>query len=278
VKRAAISLAVLAVCSLFVQWIIRQPRRAPTGSVPHGINISHAPVPCLTYPHALVKCGVWSMEDVEASRKDPLVAEHYRDIGIVRSAVLKADEWDYVSFRGDTPNAEPGKYLRAGRDGYVWTSIVWTPRPILIHAGELILEDRAGNRIRARCGNRLSAVPREPKAFVMPPEMEHEVPTVTMPDEAPLLPPVSIQRALLPVPDLVAFAPPADELPVSPLGPFLPSLIPPMVGVAAIPPAVFLPGGPPVVIGRGPIRGTPEPMTLWLFFAALVLIAAWRKI
>jgi hypothetical protein len=218
------------------------------------------------------------MEDVEAARKDPLVAEHYRDIGIVRSAVLKADEWDYASFWGDTPNAEPGKYLRAGRDGYVWTSIVWTSTPLLIHAGELILEDRAGNRIRARCGNRLSAVPREPKAFVMPPEMEHEVPTVTIPDDAPPLPPVSLQRALLPVPDLVAFAPPVDELPVSPRGPWLPGLIPPMAGVGAIPPVVFLPGVPPVIVRSPVIHGTPEPTTLMLCFAAASLIVAGRKI
>jgi hypothetical protein len=226
------------------------------------------------------------MEDVEAARKDPLVAEHYRDIGIVRSAVLKADEWDYVNFIAVSPAPESGYYLTAKDGAYVWVRVVWTSRPLLIHAGELILEDRAGNRIRARCGNLLSETPREPKAFVIPPDMEHETPTVTMPDDAPVLPVALGRLGLLPLPPMVAFLPPADELPVSPRGPWLPSLIPvpgspslipPIVAAGAIPPAVFL-GGPPVIVRPVRVGASPELETLWLCFAALALIVAWIKI
>lgn len=234
--------------------------------------------PCISYPHALVKCGVWSMEDVEAARKDPLVDEHYHDIGIVRIAVLKADEWDYVSFRQSrirVGSSAPGDLVI--RDSVfecfiadcssLFDDAAWTPRPILIKAGELILEDRAGNRIRARCGNRLSVVPREPKAMAMPPDMEREVPTVVWPDDAPILPAIPIERALLAPPPPVELLPPADELPLSPRGPWRPSLIPPMVGIAAAPASYFF---PPVVIGRAPvIRGTPEPRTGFLFMTVM---------
>jgi hypothetical protein len=123
--------------------------------------------PCVSYPHALVTCGVRSSDDFETARQTgPGLASHYADVGFVRPAVLKSDEWDYASFRqGDR--------------------IVWTPQPILVRSGELVLRDRYGNTIRARCGNRLSEMPREPKAFVMPPELTHEIPSVQLTDAWP---------------------------------------------------------------------------------------------
>src|SRR5579862_7529013 len=88
-----------------------------------------SPAVCVSYPHALVRCGVALSEEFEAQRNDPLLREHYSEVGIVQPVVLTADEWDFASFRGDT-------------------GIVWTPTRILIRAGEHVLRDRAGNTIR----------------------------------------------------------------------------------------------------------------------------------
>src|ERR1700722_8831139 len=79
--------------------------------------------PCLTYPHALVRCGVRSMEDVDTAREsDATLRAHYADVGILRPAMLRSDEMDYASFRQGA-------------------RIVWTSRPIRVAAGELVLED-----------------------------------------------------------------------------------------------------------------------------------------
>ena len=103
--------------------------------------------PCLTYPHALVRCGVWSMEDVDTAREyDATLRAHYADIGILHLAILRSDEMDYASFRQGN-------------------QIVWTAQTVKVAAGELVLEDRAGNKVRGRCGNRLSPIPRTPSGF-----------------------------------------------------------------------------------------------------------------
>lgn len=207
--------------------------------------------PCLTYPHSLVACGVRSMDDVDAARaNDPTLSEHYADLGILRPVILRADEMEYASFRQGA-------------------RIVWTAQPVRVAAGELVLEDRAGNRLRGRCGNRLSPIPRTPKAFVMPPEMEHETPTVTLP-EAPYLPSPPLEQVTFPLPPVVAIEqpPPANR----PMGgfPFIPPIpIIPISGPASPVPASFapLPSRTPAVAVGSLIA--PEPGTVWLAVLAL---------
>ena len=201
-----------------------------------------SPAVCVSYPHALVRCGVALSEEFEAQRNDPLLREHYSEVGTVQPVVLTADEWDFASFRGDT-------------------GIVWTPTRILIRAGEHVLRDRAGNTIRARCGNRLSPTPRTPVAFVMPPQMEHETPEIVLVE-----PPLSIGWPGKP-----------DDLLVPPLSPVpLLSVMPLPFSSVTLAPVMLS----PVVITQpipAPVSEVPEPQT-WLLVsgAFLTLLIAGR--
>jgi hypothetical protein len=221
--------------------------------------------PCLTYPHALVACGVRSMEDVDAARtNDSALREHYADLGILRPAVLRSDEMDYASFRQGN-------------------QIVWTAQTVKVAAGELVLEDRAGNKVRGRCGNRLSPIPRTPKAFVMPPEMQHERPVVTF-TEAPYLPPPPLEQVTFPLPPVVAIEQslPPDQrgrkLPFIPLIPIVPMSGPPVPvtgSFAPVPGRTPVVGTPVVAVGT---LATPEPGTMWLMALSLGGLALSRKL
>src|SRR5258708_4337846 len=55
---------------------------------------------CLSYPFAIVSCGLHSMADLEAARStDSKIRSHYADIGIVHPAILKSDEMSFVTYR-----------------------------------------------------------------------------------------------------------------------------------------------------------------------------------
>src|ERR1700688_3084262 len=158
----ALALAVVFIASTVVAVLTiwpPPPTHRPVATDIFSDRIEKTPGICLSYPHALAKCGVASSADFETLRDDPFLREHYSEVGMVHPAVLTADEWDFASFRGKN-------------------GIVWTPTRILVRAGELVFRDRAGNTVRARCGNRLSQEPQVPVAFVMPPEMEHETPEI----------------------------------------------------------------------------------------------------
>jgi hypothetical protein len=207
-------------------------------------SVEKAPKVCVSYPHALAKCGVASPADFEALREDPTLRLHYSDVGMVQPAALTADEWDFASFRGDS-------------------GIVWTPTRILVRAGELVFRDRSGNMIRARCGNRLSHEVRAPAAFVMPPEMEHETPEIAF-VEPPLLvgwpgkPDDFLVPPFSPDPPSMGPSPTPFGLPFS--GPAAPPPLPPVLPPIIIPP-------PFPVIGR--INDTPEPDTYLLLLAGI---------
>ena len=217
-----------------------------------------SPAVCLTYPHALVLCGLSSEEEFERVRaSDAQLREHYSEVGFVRPEVLKSDELDYVSYR-------------------LGSKIVWTSKRLPIHAGEMVLKDRYGNTIRGRCGNRLSRVPMMPAAPDLPPEMEFERPSIAglltfvpeMPPElAPVVPIVSLEAPLLP--PYVEEAPPEETnrpLPFIPLIPLLPIL----------PIALGGPGGTPNIgVPVTPVP-TPEPGTVWLTVTGLLMIVGGR--
>jgi hypothetical protein len=170
-NRALITVGLLMSAGIAILWIDPLPQREHVASHVSDNSmqsIEQEPRVCVSYPHALVRCGVASSEDFEAQRKIPLLREHYTDVGMVLPAILTTDEWDFASFRKN--------------DG-----IVWTPVRILVRRGEVVFRDRSGNTIRGRCGNRLSQEPRTPVAFVMPPEMAHETPEIMF-----IEPPLSI--------------------------------------------------------------------------------------
>ena len=167
---------------------------------------------------------------------------------MVVPAVLKADEWDYASFRGAT-------------------GIVWTPKRILIRAGERVLRDRAGNTIRGRCGNRLSAEPRSPAALVLPAEMENETPEVAF-----IEPPSLLGNLIEPADALAPVLPP--------LPPFPPRVTPPLETTAS--PSEQTVQQPASQSGAaaqsGHVEEAPEPGTLHMLaggFTALLLL--WPK-
>jgi hypothetical protein len=208
------------------------------------------------YPLSLIPGGLATDAELEAARAaDPILADHYADVGFLRTAFLPHDKLLYASYR-------------QGR------SIVWTSSPILVRAGELVLADRSGNLVRGRCGNRLSDTPRSPAAFVQPPEAISETPEIAFVD-APSLPPSSVNDL-----SFVLFPPfPAIEAPETvPVGRPVPTTVTVAPGLP-VGPFEFgtIPLNPiwaPVVRRPG---ATPEPGSGWLLIAGGILIAfGWK--
>lgn len=109
------------------------------------------------YPYSLVPGGVTSETEFEAVRdKDELLDKHYGDIGFLHNTASAGDQLLYASYR---------------KRGHIY----WTRTPVRVHAGEALLEDRFGNLVRVRCGNRLSAVPQMPVEAVEPPEVGEDI-------------------------------------------------------------------------------------------------------
>lgn len=262
-KRRRLSIAIivnivrfLLVCSIvfacwrFLSHDTNQPRVQGPKIVTHTAEAQLRAV----YPLSLIPGGVQSDADLEAARAaDPILADHYADVGFLRPTFLAQDEMLYASYRQGQ-------------------SIVWTSSPIRVRAGEAVLSDRSGNLIRGRCGNRLSQTRRSPVAFTEPPPSTFDEPRITFPDES-ALPDIS--------PDYLA----ADALPD------FPSFEPPQPGTftlqvpttaelsedwaSAAPPGMLVPGF--VMPGRpGPKPGvpTPEPSSSILVISAAI-IAAW---
>lgn len=96
------------------------------------------------YPFSVVPGGLYSAEELARSRRiDPVVARHYAGFG-TNVAVQKTvrDTYMYVSYRKED-------------------KVYWTKGKHRIRHGEYVISD-GQNFARARCGNRLSAVPQEP--------------------------------------------------------------------------------------------------------------------
>ncbi|MEP6714805.1 MAG: hypothetical protein ABJC09_04485 [Terriglobia bacterium] len=254
-KAFAQMLAVAAIVTLvaIIDHTVAGPKRprAETSMPGRHIRPSAMPAICVAYPHALAKCGVASPEEFEALRSDPELDAHYAEVGFVHPVILKADEWDYASYRG-----------AAG--------IVWTPRKILLRAGERVFRDQNGNTIRARCGNRLSAEPRVPAAAEMPAEMVSETPRAEFIEAHPiiwadkevdaLLPPMPSMPTLLMPPGPSAEPPPDEGLRAELLRPSM--------------------RGSGFASGPTPIRAAPEPAS-WLLIpgplVALFFLHVWRR-
>jgi hypothetical protein len=217
----------------------------------------------LEYPLSLIPGGLTSDAELEAARTaDPILAEHYADVGFLRTAFIPRDQWLYASYR----------------QGH---SIFWTNSRILVRATELVLADRSGNLVRGRCGNRLSDTPRTPVAFVQPPEAISETPEVSF-MEAPSPPQSSLAdlpavlfppfppleapesgRGIRSVPTTVAVEPGWQAA-----GPFDSGLFP--VGPISKPARSKSAPSPP-----GSVE-TPEPDSAWLLVAGCIIIVVCR--
>ena len=99
----------------------------------------------VVYPYSVIPGGVRSREELAASMsRDLVVAAHYADFKVSQARIIRADEtrFMHVSYR-------------------VQDKVYWTSKKIEIPEGEALITD--GDQIaRARCGNRVSAVPVEP--------------------------------------------------------------------------------------------------------------------
>ena len=103
------------------------------------------------YPYSVVPGGVFNpLEAIAAAEGDAVVARHYDGVALaaLRPVVLAQPRQAHVSYR------------KGGK-------IYWTRQPVTIRAGEAILTD-GNEKIRARCGNRISDVAREPVAAAEP--------------------------------------------------------------------------------------------------------------
>ena len=137
-------------------------RRQPTRSnAPLEATEAIAPVPIVDvadngsprphYRHAVIPGGAYSGDELAAAlREDAVVAAHYRSVdpSRVRTTVTPAARMAYVSYR-------------------IGNRVFWTRKPVRIPAGETLLTD-GEIEIRARCGNAVSDIAREPVSDVEP--------------------------------------------------------------------------------------------------------------
>jgi hypothetical protein len=170
----------------------------------------------------------------------PVVARHYAnfDLHKFRLVRLRHDRKAYVSFR-------------------LGNLIFWTSRKIWLFAGETLVTDGT-HYARARCGNRISYVPKEPTTALEPSEPALEAPILHLTPASfhfsPLLGSSSVQL-------------PPPNAPDGGGSPFFP--------VIFLPPGGGTPVGTPV---GSPLPGapqsTPEPATLLLLSAGLAMLGA----
>lgn len=110
-------------------------------------NTGNAPIPAaprVIFRFSVIPAGVYSSDELENSRQiDDVIAAHYVDFGRhIQIQQLSTDTQLYVSYR---------KGLR----------VFWTTQKRRIPKGEYVVSDGI-HLARARCGNRLSAVPQGP--------------------------------------------------------------------------------------------------------------------
>ena len=156
-----IVLVIAAIAMVFtVDWRLH-PRALP-GVEPSTAMSTPAPAPDAPaetappvrpiYRHSVVPGGVRSPQEIElAMQRDPVVAEHYKDIvpAAMRSERLPKPVLAHVSYRlGD--------------------KVYWTKKPVQLPANEPVMTDGTTS-IRERCGNLISMDPLAPSTDEEPP-------------------------------------------------------------------------------------------------------------
>jgi hypothetical protein len=130
---------------LFARQAARPPQPAAVGIASFSPDPGAPPPARRNYRYSLVPYGVQfpaSLKQAIAGDED--IADHFRDFDFskARFIVLVKDTCAYVSFRKES-------------------RIRWTTQCVILHKGELILTD-GRVLVRARCGNRISYIPRVP--------------------------------------------------------------------------------------------------------------------
>jgi PEP-CTERM motif len=192
----------------------------------------------LVYPYSVVRGGVANPDELKhAMEYDPIVSRHFQGFDYQRAHVVQLSEKQamYVSYR-------------------IGNSVYWTRRKVTLLPGEKLITD--GTIVaRARCGNRVAAVPMDTGSPLEPSLDDLEQPFILRdPDPTP---PVLMTQSSAP-----------DKLPPS-AGPAKGS------GWWFIPPLVYVPSGSSGSSG-GPLAVTPEPGSLLLISSGLAAVY-WRS-
>ena len=112
------------------------------------------------FPNSVVAGGAYSTAELRAAaQSDSVVATHYKGLRLDRFQPVRLAHarMAHVSFR-------------------VGSQIYWTKNRVTIRPGEVVLTD-GDNKIRARCGNRISDLPQFPALPGEPAEKTMDEPT-----------------------------------------------------------------------------------------------------
>jgi hypothetical protein len=216
---------------------VKAPVQMQVPARPAGFEIErHGRV---VYPYSVIAGGVRSREGLVASMaRDPVVAAHFADFKVSRARMTRAEktQFAHVSYRmGD--------------------NVFWTAKLLKIPEGETLVTD--GSEVaRARCGNRVSAAPKEPVSEEEPLIETFEIPTIETPEIGGL---AFHEPAPVPEPNLAMRE-------FSPLDP--------IVTQPKILPYYFR----PLFVIRPPDYYIPEPGTLSLLLAGLAAFFAVKLI
>ncbi|HVC00295.1 MAG TPA: hypothetical protein VNJ12_13330 [Candidatus Dormibacteraeota bacterium] len=189
--------------------------------------------------YSVIPGGIHSKKQLaEVLATDPAVARHYADFDVQKLRFFR---------------------LRRGYDAYVsyrvGNLIFWTSKKIALFAGETLVSDGI-HLARARCGNRISEVPRQPTSPWQPSLLELSLPIL---HPAPVLPnfPPLIALSVQPLPG-------SPGVETSGNVPYIPLFfLPPGGGPGAAP---IWPQGPDAPLP------TPEPPTLLLLSSGMTIL------
>lgn len=189
-------------------------------------------------PYSVIPGGVHSEKQLaRVLARDPVVARHYANFNLSKLHFVR---------------------LGRGRTAYVsyrlGGEIFWTRKKIPLFAGETLLTD-GSHLARARCGNRVSEVPRQPTSPWQPPDLTMVVPLAHLTPIEPQLPPLTTPSV-----DVLPLGPPVVDSGVLPIFPII--LLPPGGGT----------GSPPLPPSPEAPLPTPEPTTLLLFSSGLTIL------
>lgn len=211
------------------------------------------------YRYSVIPHGVFSAQELNAAiTADPVVAAHYQTFDASRAALVPLDQTRlaYVSYRlGDR--------------------VFWTRHPVRLPAGELVLSD-GREVVRARCGNRISAVPGDTATAAEEPD---PILLDTAEDPAfddPVVVPVTTPAALPGDSVLVLLPSPPTVVGSGNVGSGEPAT---QSHTEPAAPAPEITEWPPVVVTPGPrVRAVPEPDAVWLLAAGLIGIGISRRL
>jgi hypothetical protein len=250
---AGILLLAAAAITMFHPWTLARsvswpsPERAKASQPVAGRGLrvvaeDPAAASAPSHPYSVIPGGIRSEKQLAmVLASDPLVAKHYAGFDLAKFHFIR---------------------LRQGREAYVsyrlGDMIFWTSRKIPLFAGEMLVTDGT-HLARARCGNRVSAVPLQPTSAFQPSDLALATPIIHLTPVSPKMPPLTGPSVHL-----------------------LPTGIPGDGDGFPIFPVVFIPpggGGGPV--GGGPVYPppgdaplpTPEPGTLLLFSSGLAMLS-----